>query len=928
MRGRKRTTAARPTKAVDSDGVDWLTVVGARQNNLRDLTVEIPLARFVCVTGVSGSGKSSLVNDILWQTLNRDLNEAVKVNPGAHDRIEGLEQLDKVINIDQSPIGRTPRSNPATYIKVFDEIRTLYAKLPDSKMRGYKPGRFSFNVHTGRAGGGRCEACEGNGQNKVEMDFLADMWVTCPVCSGRRFSRETMQVLYKGKSIADVLEMDVQEALTHFENVPKIAEMLRTLHDVGLDYIKLGQSSTTLSGGEAQRIKLARELVKRSTGRTLYLLDEPTTGLHFDDIKKLLAVLHRFVDSGNTVIVIEHNLDVVKTADWIIDLGPEGGARGGRVVATGTPEKVAQSKRSHTGRVLRSVLTGDQRSARKAKPSGSRRAGITTPRQQVGRPSRSDAVRRNVVTVVGAKQHNLKDITVEMPRGKTTVCCGPSGSGKSSFAIDTVYTEGQRRYVESLSAYARQFLSRLQPPRVDHVSGLSPAICIEQKAASKSPRSTVGTITEIYDYMRVLWARIGRPYCPSCKVPITSQTSDEIVEKVMTFGEGQRVLLLAPVEPASQETYEHLFQRERKNGYARVRIDGTVCSLDEPITIDGRRRHTVELVVDRIVVRKKQTARLTDSVEQALSVGEGVMIAQSVGESRQTKVREVRFSQHHSCEDCGRSYEELTPHHFSFNSRLGWCPTCEGLGTQRGASPAAIVTHPTRSIIDGAIGGWGVVAPDSSLYTLLRALADHIGFDLNRPWNDLTEPQRLTVLHGCGDEWIDAARFRKRRGESASSESGGGFAGVRFKWRGFFPAIDRATRASWQYRKRLEELVTDVPCDACLGGRLRTESAAVRVGNATIHEVCLWPLSKSLHWFDSLKLSPRERTISGELLHEITSRLRFLVEVGLDYVTLHRTASTLSGGESQRIQLASQIGTGLTGVLYVLDEPTIGLHPR
>jgi excinuclease ABC subunit A len=899
--------------------VAWLTVVGARQNNLKRIDVAMPLGRFICVTGVSGSGKSSLVNDIIRETLARDLNGAVKVRPGLHERIDGLDHLDKVIDIDQTPIGRTPRSNPATYIKVFDEIRSLYARLPDARVRGYKPGRFSFNVQTGGRGGGRCEACEGNGSNRMEMDFLADVWVTCPLCAGRRFNRETLQILYKGKSIADVLDMDIQQALGHFENVPKVAAMLRTLHDVGLDYLKLGQPSPTLSGGEAQRIKLARELVKKSTGRTLYLLDEPTTGLHFADIKRLLAVLHRFVDEGNSVVVIEHNLDVIKTADWVIDLGPEGGERGGRIVAAGTPEHVARSKRSYTGQALRSVLSGKtskRQTSKRVKP------------KKGGRAKRTNG--RDVITVVGARQHNLKDITVDVPRGKMNLCCGPSGSGKSSFAIDTVYTEGQRRYVESLSAYARQFLSRLQPPRVDHVYGLSPSICIEQKTASRSPRSTVGTITEVYDYMRVLWARLGQPYCPRCKIPIGTQTSDEIVERLLTLGEGRRVMLMAPVEPTGQESYEHLFKRERANGYARVRVDGIVHGLDEPIDIDARRRHQVELVVDRIVVRRAQAGRITDSVEQALAVGSGVMIAQTIEEtSRGQKVKkskhrkkvdradDYRFSQHHACGQCGRGYDEPTPHHFSFNSRMGWCPACEGIGIQQGASPTAIVIHPTRSIGDGAIAGWGVLEPGSKLLAVASALADHIGFSLGTPWNKLTEPQRLAFLHGCGDDWIEVPRHGTGTGGK-----------LRFRWHGFFPAINRATRSSWQYRKRLEDLVTDVPCDACAGGRLRSESAAVRLHDRTIHDVCLWPLDRALTWFEQLSLSARERKIAGELLHEITSRLRFLVDVGLDYITLHRTASTLSGGESQRIQLASQIGTGLTGVLYVLDEPTIGLHPR
>jgi len=927
--------------------VPWLTVVGARQNNLRDITVDIPLGRFVCVTGVSGSGKSSLVNEIIREALARDLNGSTKANPGEHDCIDGLDHLDKVIDIDQSPIGRTPRSNPATYIKVFDEIRALYTRLPDARVRGYKPGRFSFNVATGKKGGGRCEACEGNGSNRVEMDFLADIWVTCPVCGGKRFNRETLQILYKGKGIADVLNMDVQEALAHFEPVPRIAHMLRTLHDVGLDYVKLGQSSTTLSGGEAQRIKLARELVKKSTGRTLYLLDEPTTGLHFDDIRKLLDVLHGFVDAGNTVLVIEHNLDVVKTADWVIDLGPEGGAAGGRVVVAGTPETVAVSKRSYTGGALKDVL----------EPVRKGRTGTNGVKKRLGgKRTRTKATAGDAreITVVGAKQHNLKDVTVSIPRGKSIVFTGPSGSGKTSLAIDTIYSEGQRRYVESLSAYARQFLSRMQPPRVDHVHGLSPAICIEQKSASKSPRSTVGTITEIYDYMRVLWARIGQPYCPDCRLPIGTQSSDEIVERILGFGEGARVILMAPVEPTGNESYQHLFERERASGYARVRVDGVVHELDAAIDIDRKQAHEVALVIDRVVVRKNQASRIADSVEQGLSVGNGVIFAQLLEESsaacdggmagtgeRKTKksgtkrVRgkdgrdktngiatpgDYRFSQHHSCEQCGRSFDELTPHHFSFNSRLGWCDACEGLGLQKGATPAAIVVHPTQSIADGAIAGWSDLRSSPRLSMIAHALADFIGFDLHTPWHQIPETQRLMFLHGCGDHWIEVTHTRSR--DTADLR------GLRFQWHGFFPAINRATRSSWQYRKRLEDLVTDVPCDACAGGRLKPEPAASRLESASIYEVCLWPLGKTLEWFDGLPLDARQRKIAGELMHEITSRLRFLVDVGLDYVSLHRTASTLSGGESQRIQLASQIGTGLTGVLYVLDEPTIGLHPR
>jgi excinuclease ABC subunit A len=348
LRGELRIPVPPRRRARDPERV--VRVIGARQHNLKELIAEFPLGLFVAVTGVSGSGKSTLVTDILYRALARHFFRA-KVVPGAHDRIEGLDHIDKVIDIDQSPIGRTPRSNPATYTGLFTPIRELFTHLPESKIRGYGPGRFSFNVK-----GGRCEACQGDGLVKVEMHFLPDVYVPCEVCKGRRYNRETLEVRYKGKSIADVLDLAVADALEFFESQPRIRAKLELLNDVGLGYIHLGQSATTLSGGEAQRVKLATELAKRDTGRTFYILDEPTTGLHFEDVRLLLEVLHRLVDKGNTVVVIEHNLDVVKTADWVIDLGPEGGDAGGTVVAAGTPEEVARVKGSFTGQFLRKVL--------------------------------------------------------------------------------------------------------------------------------------------------------------------------------------------------------------------------------------------------------------------------------------------------------------------------------------------------------------------------------------------------------------------------------------------------------------------------------------------------------------------------------------------------------------------------------------------
>jgi excinuclease ABC subunit A len=641
------------------------------------------------------------------------------------------------------------------------------------------------------------------------------------------------------------------------------------------------------------------------------------------------------------------------------------------------------------------------------------------------------------VTVVGARQHNLKDLTVSFPRDRMTVCTGVSGSGKTSFAIDTVFTEGYRRYVESLSAYARQFLGQMAKPRVDHVEGLSPAICIEQRAAGKSPRSTVGTVTEIYDYMRVLWARVGRRFCPHCQVPIGTQTADEIVERVMAIEAGTPIVILAPIGLGDGETYAGLFNRLKSSGYLRVRIDGEIRATAEATTLDARRKHRVEVVVDRTVVRSRSRARITESVEHALALGNGVMTlvveevetveesheateprsheatkprsceAESEAQSepqapprgpsereaaasasaksgravelqvKKTPAREFLYSQKLVCTACGVSYEELGPNHFSFNSQLGWCETCEGLGVQRGAPAGAIIERPNRSLFDGAVAGWYRIDRRSPLGRMLTAFCEHVGVTPDAPLRTWTPEQKRALMFGT-KEWLDAS---------------GTYPGARVQWRGFFPTIDHATRNSWAFRYKLRNVVTDIPCVTCRGGRLRPDAAAVRLGDSearlanseeagtvrselhapapgqegidaappnarpspcplprrerdsvecrrlagregaalrgrTIVEVCEMPLDQCAEFFRDLELDDRERKIAGELLKEIRDRLQFLIDVGLQYLTLHRAAPTLSGGEAQRIRLASQIGSGLSGVLYVLDEPTIGLHPR
>ncbi len=882
-------------RAIDKDRM--VRIVGAKHNNLKNIDIEIPVSSFVCVTGVSGSGKSSFVNDILKESLREILNGGIG-DPGEHERIDGVEHLDKMIAIDQSPIGRTPRSNPGTYIKLFDEIRKLYAQLPDAKKRGYAPGRFSFNVKTGR-----CQACEGNGSNKLEMDFLADVWVTCPVCQGHRFNRETLQIKFRDKSIADVLEMDVQTAMEFFVNIPKVYDKLKTLHDVGLDYIKIGQPSPTLSGGEAQRIKLARELVKRSTGKTLYLLDEPTTGLHFADIQLLLKVLQNFVNDGNTVLVVEHNLDVIKTADWIIDIGPEGGVGGGEIVCAGTPETVAKSKKSFTGKALAKVLMPDAAAVANKASTRSKAKRATAP--QLAKE----------IKIRGAQQHNLRSVDTDIARDKMTVFCGPSGSGKSSLAMDTIYAEGQRRYVESLSSYARQFVNQLEKPRVDQIEGLSPAIAIEQKNLGSTPRSTVGTVTEVYDYLRILYSRLGTPHCPDCDCQIGTQTSDQIVDKILRYEEGTKLLLMAPIQLDASQTYEQLWDEIRQLGYVRVRIDKTTYNLDELPTITRRSRHEVEIVVDRIVVKQNSRSRIADSAEAALSVGNGVLSLCVPDEKMpETYWPVVSHSQHLACEQCGRSFEPLTPHNFSFNSKLGCCPDCEGIGTQMGADPSVVMRDPELTLAQGAVGLWPDVSLEMS-QSMLNALCSATGISPDKPFSQLDARQRRIVFYGTGDRWFDVNADQ-------------GQLSFAFQYHGIYPTMDQASRLSATLRQRLQSLIGNVECGKCGGSRLRDDAAAVRFRNLTIDGVCRMPLGALQKEMDSWKLDKREKKIAGELLREISGRVQFLNDVGLNYITISRTAASLSNGEAQRIRLASQLGTGLCGVLYVLDEPTIGLHPR
>lgn len=898
LSGRLQIEVPKERRAIDPDRS--IEITGARQNNLKNVDVTIPLGALVCVTGVSGSGKSSLIGDILVESLRRDLNNG-NGYPGKHDAINGLEHLDKLIAIDQSPIGRTPRSNPGTYIKVFDEIRKLFAQLPESKARGFDAGRFSFNV-----AGGRCEACQGNGANKLEMDFLADIWVTCPVCQGKRFNRETLQVKFKGQDISQVLSMEIEQAIELFSNQPKIIKRLQTLKAVGLEYLQLGQPSPTLSGGEAQRIKLAKELSKVGTGKTLYLLDEPTTGLHFADIQLLVNVLQSFVAAGNTVLVVEHNLDMIKTADWVIDLGPEGGSGGGQVIAQGTPEDVAQVEASYTGQALRRLFDRDQKR-------------VSRKRKNVNE-KKDDAIRIPVIAtaidVDGAEQNNLRSVSVSVPRDKMSVFCGPSGSGKSSLAMDTIYAEGQRRYVESLSSYARQFVGQLPKPKIHRIEGLSPAIAIQQRALSSTPRSTVGTVTEIYDYFRVLFSRLGQPHCPECEIPIGTQTVDQIVDKVLEHEVGTRLYVLAPIDLDPGQAYDELWDDLRRDGYVRIRIDGNTYPLDDVPDLSLGRSYRIEVGIDRLVVDPEKRSRIADSVANALGLGHGVLVLAYPHESwPEPKWKTVTHSQHLACAQCGTSFEPLSPHHFSFNSPLGWCPECEGLGTQTGADPTQLIRDDKLTLRQGAILLW----PDASeelAASMLESLGRETGLPLDTPLVELSARQKRIVFYGAGNDWIPVMDTKTGRPRFA------------FQYLGLFPALEASARRIPALRARLQSLIDEVECAFCGGSRLRADAAAVRFGTLTMDSACRLPLGRLYDRVATWDVSTNQKKVAGEILREIHDRIQFLNDVGLSYLSLGRAANTLSGGESQRIRLASQLGSGLCGVLYVLDEPTIGLHPR
>jgi excinuclease ABC subunit A len=850
-----------------------LIVQNATEHNLRGVTVEFPLQRLVVVTGVSGSGKSTLMQDVLYPALARHFGKPTET-PGKHEALLGADWLAEAVFVDQSPIGKTARSNPASYVGAFDEIRKLFATTPVAVERNYGASMFSFN-----AGDGRCPTCGGSGFEHVEMQFLSDVYLRCPDCDGKRFRAEILDAHLVRRdrqlSIADVLDLTVSEAVQLFADDREVIRRLQPIVDVGLDYVKLGQPVPTLSGGEAQRLKLAGFLAEAVQGPqqaaarkgTLFLFDEPTTGLHFDDIAKLMRSLRRLLEAGHSLIIIEHNLDVIRSADWLVDLGPEGGEGGGELVGVGTPEDLKANPRSHTGRALRDyeetlglqryapaevARERDARYAAAELADPGRDASHDGPSLQslVGRRRRAAAQDKgdDSIRIVNAREHNLKSVDVDIPRGKFTVVTGVSGSGKSTLAFDILFNEGQRRYLESLNAYARSIVQPAGRPEVDAVYGIPPTVAIEQRLSRGGRKSTVATTTEVWHFLRLLWVKLGIQFCVNDGSPVRPQSVESIAAQLLRDYRGQHIGLLAPLVVNRKGVYTDLAKWAKARGHTHLRVDGEFLKVDPWPRLDRFKEHTLELPVGDFVVEPAREAELRAALAKALDIGKGVMhlltpldgLTEAMELDHSTLgIGTVKvFSTKRACPTCGTSYPEPDPRMFSYNSKHGWCSSCVGTGLA------------------------------------------------------LTREQRAAFDDSVQDE------------------------------------SERGREQAFISREPDAEELEDAACSECHGARLAPAPRAIRFEEQVITDVAQWAVSDVRKWIESLQLVGRDADIARDVVSEIRSRLVFLEDVGLGYLTLDRAAPTLSGGEAQRIRLAAQLGSNLQGVCYVLDEPTIGLHPR
>ena len=834
-----------------------IKITSAREHNLKNIDLDLPLEVFTCVTGVSGSGKSTLIHDVLYKNLLAEKGQANGEEAGACKSISGAHRINEVVMVDQSPLARTPRSTPILYLGLYDRVREFFAGQPEAMSQGLTASAFSFN-----SGSGRCERCSGTGFEKIEMQFLSDLYVRCAECEGKRFQPHVLKIKLDGKSIHDVLQLTVHEAIQFFAQIGEtktLSEPLDVLDEVGLGYLRLGQPLNTLSGGESQRLKLVRHLSeagnrKAETGKngedhengSLFIFDEPTTGLHFDDVAVLLQVFQRLVDAGHSLIVIEHNLEVIKCADWIVDLGPEAGGEGGKVVAEGTPEQIAEIENSHTGKFLCAVIQNAREVSHRARrvtqgklcdPPPIERSLAYVQEDNQNLPRAAEVLARyhvsgnGTIGIHGAREHNLKNIDVKIPRDQMVVITGLSGSGKSTLAFDILFAEGQRRFLDSMSPYARQFVEQLEKPDVDLVTGLPPSVAIEQRVTRGGGKSTVATVTEVYHFLRLLFAKTGTQFCPDCDLPVEKQSLAAIVKQIEAAVRRRpdgAVKVLAPLVKARKGFHSDVARWAERQGSDTLFVDGALVAISEFRRLARFKEHMISVVVG--VIDKKRIAKARNLAQRALDIGRGT--AHLLDAKNNLTVMSTEMS----CPNCGRAFEELDPRLFSFNSPHGACEECGGFG----------------EIWDQEFQTAAEETSDSVLENELRAERE--------------------------SEWIEATDAHE--------------------------------------------------CPKCHGSRINEVARHVRVHGMTIDDFTNLSASEAAKKIDKLKFSGTQQTIAVDLIPEIRQRLRFMENVGLGYLALGRSAKTLSGGESQRIRLAAQLGSNLRGVLYVLDEPTIGLHPR
>ena len=811
-----------------------LSIYNASKHNLNDVTVHIPQQSFVCLSGVSGSGKSTLLNNVIYQNLLAKKGLIVN-EPASIKDIESTLPLSDIVLVDQSPVSKTPRSNPASYSNAWDEIRKLFSKLETSQSSGMGPGHFSFN-----SGDGRCPTCSGLGFERIEMQFVSDLFVPCESCEGQRFKQEVLEIEYNGRSIANILEMDVDEAILFFSDNAKIVKCLQPMIDVGLGYLKLGQPLNTLSGGESQRLKLVSYLGKikgsnagpsASSHHALILIDEPTTGLHRADVKRLIGVLQNLVDAGHSLIVIEHNIDILKVADWIVELGPEAGSDGGKITAEGTPEQIAEAD-CETASYLREAL-GERSTSNKNLAVA----------EEATHYSPAKAQNSNMLRIRGAREHNLKNVSCEIAHNAMTVITGVSGSGKSSLAFDIIFAEGQRRFMESMSAYARQFVEQMPKADVDELTGIAPTVAIEQRVTKGTRKSTVATITEVAQYLRLMYARIGIQHSPTSGEAVISQTEGALLKRLQNLvkeNKSKKLRLCAPLIRGRKGHHEPLANWAKDHGYTQLRIDGDVIDISIFRKLDRYREHDIDLIVGDLDSQPKTQASL---LKTALKFGKGTAFLMN----NQGAVL-FWLSTKRTDPTTGEAFPELDPKHFSWNSQRGWCPTCRGYGQ---------------------LFEWMEKEEDS------------------------------TVIHL--DDFEDGATCPDCHGARLNE-------------------LSSAVRLP--LRKAAERQTSDVEHPR---SNAQSHSAATSISLPELLE--LTP-SQLVAVLKRVKTDPRSKLVLDELLPEIEERMRFMDRVGLNYLGLNRATATLSGGEAQRIRLAAQLGSNLSGVLYVLDEPSIGLHAR